>query len=382
MTTDEINFKNIQKILSSFVTEIKIDSKINLHDINIFGENIIKKIFCIVYDYNLINANSLSFNEVGFDLIDKEKGVLVQVTSTNSAEKISTSIDSCIKNHKNFEYYFVGLFSENIAKETKKYKFYSKKGIKVIKENILNIPSLCRIIHYQDSNKIKRISDYLDTQFDYYQNLKKSTSVRIRNEYIPFLEKLFNIFSINFWNMYTDYSQVNVIPRIYVERIEEITRILFVQDFIYKKIRINFWLNKLLKQLKEYQNQFSKKMIIFDNDSLYREDKSWKITYSRTAQYSIYEKESEEWNNRMYNTICNITVIMNKLLSVSKKTFYLNNFPTEKYVVWDQAGVRNQLIPAIFIPSYIISYTANNKLSLLSKIKIYFAKLKFKKEYS
>ena len=382
MTNSERYYKTIVKVLSAFESEIKIESKSNLHDINIFAENITKKLFNILFDFSLENANSINFNQVGFDLIDTNKKVLIQVSSTNTAEKISTSINSCAQKYSGYEYYFFGLFTDEIKKETKKYKYFNNANISVKKDNLLNFSSIGKKIQNAELIQIKEISNYFDSQFNYYNKPKLKIFKKLEDSYLIFLEDFFSNCSTNFWLNYSDYSQVNVIPQNYVEEFNKISLSLFSQNFKYKDYSISRTINKLIYQMKLYQLLFSKKMVIEPNSYFYREDKSWKSFAYKTGQNHFYEKQSDEWNCQIYNIICNITYLLNTLLNKANKRFKYNSFPQSAYLIGDSHGIRNNQTPCFYKPNMLINYTRDWKITFFSKIRLWFNKRKFYKEYS
>lgn len=75
-------------ILNSYIS---FNSKLNYHDINIFSENFMRDMLNILYGYKLINENFQTDNAPAFDLISREERLLIQVTSSNTPEKIKST---------------------------------------------------------------------------------------------------------------------------------------------------------------------------------------------------------------------------------------------------------------------------------------------------
>lgn len=89
----------IKQMLSSLVSQIALDSRLNCHNINIMAENYMAILFNEIFGYSLKNANALSgkANQPAFDLIDKNNRILVQVTSDNGLDKITSTLEKMEK---------------------------------------------------------------------------------------------------------------------------------------------------------------------------------------------------------------------------------------------------------------------------------------------
>ena len=73
-----------------------------MHDINISAEQFMCDLLNILYNMDLKNANNVTYNNSGYDLISENKKIIIQVTVTDTPEKIIRTLNT-IK-HKVFEY--------------------------------------------------------------------------------------------------------------------------------------------------------------------------------------------------------------------------------------------------------------------------------------
>lgn len=78
--------------MSVFSCYIKLNSICNLQDINIVAESFIGDLCNILYGWDLKNANSSFSNNSGYDLISEKDRIIVQVTSTDSSEKVKHTL--------------------------------------------------------------------------------------------------------------------------------------------------------------------------------------------------------------------------------------------------------------------------------------------------
>ncbi len=87
----------IKNYLTEVERSIEFDTRANLFDINKHCENFYCGLLNIIYGFKLKNANVESKNYTSVDLIDDNNGIYIQVTSTNTRDKVQTTIDKFIK---------------------------------------------------------------------------------------------------------------------------------------------------------------------------------------------------------------------------------------------------------------------------------------------
>ena len=75
-------FNEILDRLSGLASNIKLRASFNLLDSNVLSEDFYLGLLNLVYGWNLHNANSDVQNVQGIDLIDRNRKIVVQVTST------------------------------------------------------------------------------------------------------------------------------------------------------------------------------------------------------------------------------------------------------------------------------------------------------------
>lgn len=87
--------------MARFTQEVKQLNGSNLYDINIHAENVLIPLLREAFDFSgLQNANVKTKNAPAIDLIDYENGVLVQVTATSDADKISKTLTKFTENEQ------------------------------------------------------------------------------------------------------------------------------------------------------------------------------------------------------------------------------------------------------------------------------------------
>ena len=133
----------------------------------------------LLYNWNLINANAIQHNTPAIDLIYNGENIIVQVSSTNTANKIQTSLDKLEKKYANYNFKFI-----SIAKPVKKLRGHSfniPTGLNVVfnpQEDIYDIASILEKIKSLSITEIKPIYDFIHKELNFESNeLKLETGL-------------------------------------------------------------------------------------------------------------------------------------------------------------------------------------------------------------
>lgn len=110
------------------------------------AENFVMELLNLIYGYHLVNANNIKLNEKGYDLIDRQNKILVQVTATTAKEKITHTIKGIEEHEEDFSEYTLKMMFLKKADKLKKGKYPIQK-IKFDPQcdiiDIMSIASLC-----------------------------------------------------------------------------------------------------------------------------------------------------------------------------------------------------------------------------------------------
>ena len=83
--------------LGTLVSSVEIAIRNNLSSSNVVAETTLAGLLNLVYGWDLVNANAISQNFPGVDLIDKGRNIAVQVTSTRSVDKVRHTLTEVAK---------------------------------------------------------------------------------------------------------------------------------------------------------------------------------------------------------------------------------------------------------------------------------------------
>ncbi|RYE58732.1 MAG: hypothetical protein EOP48_02910 [Sphingobacteriales bacterium] len=181
----------ISTYISRFVVEVKSFNAISAYDINIHAESALIPILDLVYDLELVNANSLgNKNHPAIDLFDEKNRIAFQISSTNTLEKVKTTIDRFAYNEfqKRFDRLFIYILTE-------KQKSYSQAALSDVipngfefdvEKNIIDFTDIMdRINSIQSLERLEQLGrlfehEFSDTQIK--QREKKFKTGYLKNE--------------------------------------------------------------------------------------------------------------------------------------------------------------------------------------------------------
>ena len=169
MFNDESYYSNIRNFLIMRARAVQVDCKSNLMNLSVLSEEYYEQILNALLDCNLVNANTANQNEHGYDLIDKSKRIIVQVSatcnSTNIRKKIQNSIDACKIDEGKWQFYYVPI-TESVPNLKKDFKLpnwclFNKKS------DVLDINRIMQLVRDTNIETKQKISEIVDK---YYSN--------------------------------------------------------------------------------------------------------------------------------------------------------------------------------------------------------------------
>ncbi|UKS53963.1 ABC-three component system protein [Mycoplasma feriruminatoris] len=176
---------NIIIKLQKIQDEIKALNSANLYDINKIAENVLAEILNIIYDWSLINANSIQNNMSGFDLIDYKNKILIQVSTTFTKEKLQSSLNKEIyKDYQGYNFKFLSLI-KNTKNNWNIINPYNL--IFDLKNDLIDFEILSNKISFLKLDKLEKLSNLLDKELNdnslmQYKNFSVSILADIINE--------------------------------------------------------------------------------------------------------------------------------------------------------------------------------------------------------
>ena len=160
----KIAFDNISRTLAITRYDIEQHQLVNDQSLNIHGENWFRDIFNFVYSNNFfVNANieTKTGNASAVDLIDKDKELVYQITTTRTKEKVDDTLKK-IKTTE-YKYYTLKIFflleKSKFKKDTKQY-FKNEYNIN-IQDYLVDYTDLLKDIEALETDKIIELNKKL-----------------------------------------------------------------------------------------------------------------------------------------------------------------------------------------------------------------------------
>lgn len=214
-------FDYVQDQLIFLADKIESCGKLNLHDVNIHSENFYQHFFNLIFGWNLINLNQKIRNAEAIDLIDQNKQIIVQVSSTATKQKIENGLKKDLSCYVNYNYKFISI-SKN-AEHLRKMEFINPHKIKFIPQNdIYDINSILTVILGLEIDPLERTYDFIKNELG---TRTDGNSYNIETN----LATVINILAKENWEDEISSPQVNPYE---IERKIEHNRLIVAKDFI------------------------------------------------------------------------------------------------------------------------------------------------------
>lgn len=157
----EILTAKLNHQLGTLVSRVELAARNNLSSANVVAETTLTGLLNQVFGWNLVNANAISQNYPGVDLIDQERNIAVQITSTRSVEKVRNTLAKAANLGVTFQNLIVLIITNQPA--TPSMRDCTVPGYTGSME-IWNIPDIFRRAKELDVNRLQEIIEYLDLE--------------------------------------------------------------------------------------------------------------------------------------------------------------------------------------------------------------------------
>lgn len=186
------SLSKINGLIARFRFEIEQYNGSGLYDINSHSEDILKRLFNLVYSCNLQNLNILNkTNFPAIDLGDKSIKISIQVTSDSSRDKVKKTIEKFLDNKLYNEYKRLIIFAlrkkinQDYAFDTQgKFKFDNNNDIRDFNDLFKDLRSL-------DPDKIDEIRTFLSKVFEEKEGTETTEANEVETiiDFIEYLSK-------------------------------------------------------------------------------------------------------------------------------------------------------------------------------------------------
>ena len=161
----------IGKELGAFQASVQNAIKNNLPSYNVVAENVLAGLLNHIHGWNLVNANAITRNSAGVDLIDPVNRISVQVTSTNTLQKLDHTLKQFEDKNLSAKYNRLIHLIITSGNPTDAMKARTRGNWFSGANDLWNMPELLAQIQTLDIARLEAIADYLNQEvaaFDQY----------------------------------------------------------------------------------------------------------------------------------------------------------------------------------------------------------------------
>lgn len=193
-------FDYIEEKLNSLATRINSRGKLNILNLHVHSENFYLHFFNELYGWNLNNLNNISQNVEAIDLIDHSNKLVIQVSATNTKQKIESALKrDIIKKHHSYTFKFISISKD--ANGLRKMKYTNPYNITFNPLNdIYDTTSILNDILSLNINDQKRIYNFIQKELGSDVDIIKLDSN---------LAKIIEILSKEDWNIHDPHESIN-----------------------------------------------------------------------------------------------------------------------------------------------------------------------------
>jgi len=154
-------FDYIEEKLSILATRVELRGKLNILDFHIHSENFYLHFFNLLFDWKLENENAKLQNVPSIDLIDKTNKIFIQVSATNTKQKIENTLKGKIlKNYQNYNFKFISISKD--ANELRNKSFTNPFNINFNPQtDIFDVKSILNTILSFDIDKQRELQVFI-----------------------------------------------------------------------------------------------------------------------------------------------------------------------------------------------------------------------------
>lgn len=162
----KLYFDYITKKLNLFSSEITTRGGLNLLENHVHAEYIFTHLLNLIHSWNLENMNIIDQNFEAIDLIDKEKKIIIQVSATNTKQKIEDTLSKEImKDYSGYQLYFLFIANKDSSALRKK-SFNNPHNLNFSSSNIFDTLSILRKISSLEIKTLKEVYELVRMELE------------------------------------------------------------------------------------------------------------------------------------------------------------------------------------------------------------------------
>ena len=244
--------------------------KLNILDYHIHSENFYRDFFNLLYGWELRNLNEIQQNVEGIDLVDEKHKLIVQISATNTKDKIESSLKKeILKKYKGYTFKFISIARN--ADKLKDLPYHIPNGLNFTPKNdIYDVNTLLRKINGSSIEEFEKIWEFIK---------KELGSIGSNTKISSDLSTIISILAKENLDIITITETVNSFE---IEKKIKFNKLnssrLLIEDYkiyynLIEKIYSNYdemGANKSLAVLHTFRKEYIDNMSIYEGDDLYK----------------------------------------------------------------------------------------------------------------
>lgn len=156
-------FNYISGKLTALACRIEVEGKLNILDLHIHAEDFYRDFLGLLFGWRLKNMNSENQNVEAIDLVDDTNKLIVQVSATNTKEKINHSLSKDVSKYTDYTFKFISIARSADALRDKTYKTPNRIAFDP-KNDIYDVVSLLKIIQHLSIDRLEEIYNFINKE--------------------------------------------------------------------------------------------------------------------------------------------------------------------------------------------------------------------------
>lgn len=149
--------------LTALACRIEVEGKLNILDLHIHAEDFYRDFLGLLFGWRLKNMNSENQNVEAIDLVDDTNKLIVQVSATNTKEKINHSLSKDVSKYTDYIFKFISIARSADALRDKTYKTPNRIAFDP-KNDIYDVVSLLKIIQHLSIDKLEEVYIFINKE--------------------------------------------------------------------------------------------------------------------------------------------------------------------------------------------------------------------------
>lgn len=159
-------YSYIEERLVVLAHRVEVRGKLNVLDLHLHSENFYRDFLNLLYGWDLENLNKTSQNVEAIDLIDKSNKIVVQVSSTNTKQKVEVALSKDImRSYAGWSFKFVSIARNADNLRTKVFK--NPNGLNFVPSaDIYDVNSLLREVMCSTIDKLQDVETFIRKELE------------------------------------------------------------------------------------------------------------------------------------------------------------------------------------------------------------------------